>query len=141
MLLDCDSNDDIATRLNVSRATVKFHVRNIFSKLGVTSRLETLRCGAHGLHAHVVTALLAAVDAIGGTPDGVVGVVSVGEEASGGAPPGACALAFATDGEVEVAVVTGLRQARVGNTNSTHANARILLFSAPFLSSLERKSL
>jgi len=61
-----------------------------------------------------LTALLAVVDAIGGTADGVVGVVSVGEEASGGAPPGAWASAFATDGEVEVAVVTGLQQARVG---------------------------
>jgi NarL family two-component system response regulator LiaR len=35
-------NNEIAERLIVSRSTVKFHVSNILSKLGVTSRTEAV---------------------------------------------------------------------------------------------------
>ena len=36
------ANNDIADRLVVSRSTVKFHVSNILSKMGVTSRTEAV---------------------------------------------------------------------------------------------------
>ncbi|NTU78394.1 MAG: response regulator transcription factor [Chloroflexales bacterium] len=42
LLLHGMSNNTIAARLRVSRATVKFHLRNIYSKLGVCSRTEAL---------------------------------------------------------------------------------------------------
>jgi DNA-binding NarL/FixJ family response regulator len=42
LLMHGISNDAIATRLCVSRSTVKFHLRNIYSKLGVRSRAEAL---------------------------------------------------------------------------------------------------
>ena len=35
-------NTDIAERLVVSQSTVKFHVSNVLSKLGVTSRTEAV---------------------------------------------------------------------------------------------------
>jgi NarL family two-component system response regulator LiaR len=35
-------NNEIAERLIVSRSTVKFHVSNILSKLGVTTRTEAV---------------------------------------------------------------------------------------------------
>jgi NarL family two-component system response regulator LiaR len=42
LLLNGLSNDTIADNLQVSRSTVKFHLRNIYSKLGVRSRAEAL---------------------------------------------------------------------------------------------------
>jgi NarL family two-component system response regulator LiaR len=36
------SNNEIAERLIVSQSTVKFHVSNILSKLGVTGRTEAV---------------------------------------------------------------------------------------------------
>lgn len=45
------SNEDIAQRLIVSRSTVKFHISNIFSKLGVENRAEAV---AVALENHLV---------------------------------------------------------------------------------------
>jgi NarL family two-component system response regulator LiaR len=36
------ANNDIAERLVVSQSTVKFHVSNVLSKLGVSSRTEAV---------------------------------------------------------------------------------------------------
>jgi two-component system, NarL family, response regulator LiaR len=36
------SNSDIASQLNISMATVKYHLSNIFSKLGAKSRVEAV---------------------------------------------------------------------------------------------------
>ncbi|KQW69879.1 LuxR C-terminal-related transcriptional regulator [Methylibium sp. Root1272] len=43
MLADYLSNEQIAERLCVSENTVKFHVRNVYSKLGVKTRLDAIR--------------------------------------------------------------------------------------------------
>ncbi len=40
LLVKGRSNYDIANQLNISMATVKYHLSNIFSKLGVRSRVE-----------------------------------------------------------------------------------------------------
>ncbi|GAB4442531.1 MAG: response regulator transcription factor [Chloroflexi bacterium OHK40] len=42
LLLSGLSNNSIAARLRVSCSTVKFHLRNIYSKLGVSTRAEAL---------------------------------------------------------------------------------------------------
>lgn len=42
LLLQGCANDAIAARLQISRSTVKFHLRNIYMKLGVSSRVEAL---------------------------------------------------------------------------------------------------
>jgi NarL family two-component system response regulator LiaR len=42
LLVDGLSNSQIAERLVISPATAKFHVRNIFSKLGVSNRAEAI---------------------------------------------------------------------------------------------------
>lgn len=43
MLLDCLSNKQIASRLHLSRHTVKNHVHNILRKKGVADRLELIK--------------------------------------------------------------------------------------------------
>lgn len=42
LLVDGQSNADISKHLSISIATTKFHIMNIFSKLGVKSRLEAV---------------------------------------------------------------------------------------------------
>ncbi|NCC32168.1 MAG: response regulator transcription factor [Chloroflexia bacterium] len=42
LLLHGLSNDAIAERLHISRTTVKFHLRNIYGKLGVRTRVEAI---------------------------------------------------------------------------------------------------
>jgi len=42
LLVKGSSNSDIAARLNISMATIKFHLSNIFSKLGAKNRVEAV---------------------------------------------------------------------------------------------------
>ena len=42
LLVMGSSNSDIATQLSISMATVKYHLSNIFSKLGAKSRVEVV---------------------------------------------------------------------------------------------------
>ncbi|HSV69415.1 MAG TPA: LuxR C-terminal-related transcriptional regulator [Methylibium sp.] len=50
MLADYLSNGQIAERMFVSENTVKFHLKNVYSKLGVKTRLEAIRfVKTHGL--------------------------------------------------------------------------------------------
>jgi len=42
LLVMGSSNSNIATQLNISMATVKYHLSNIFSKLGAKSRVEVV---------------------------------------------------------------------------------------------------
>lgn len=46
LLVKCMSNSQIAEAMFVSRETVKFHLKNIYAKLGVRSRLELIRSAA-----------------------------------------------------------------------------------------------
>lgn len=46
MIVNYMSNDQIAQNLFVSRDTVKYHIKNIYGKLGVKSRLESIRVAA-----------------------------------------------------------------------------------------------
>lgn len=39
-----DSNSEIGERLGISEETVKFHLRNVFAKTGVTRRAELISC-------------------------------------------------------------------------------------------------
>ncbi|PDV99870.1 LuxR C-terminal-related transcriptional regulator [Candidatus Chloroploca asiatica] len=45
------SNDAIAERLHISRTTVKFHLRNIYGKLGVRTRVEAISKSYRQYHA------------------------------------------------------------------------------------------
>jgi len=42
LLINGNSNSEIATQLSISIATVKFHLANIYSKLGVNNRVEAV---------------------------------------------------------------------------------------------------
>ena len=48
LMVDGLTNPDIATKLFVSRSTVKFHVSNILMKLGASSRTEAVSMAIHG---------------------------------------------------------------------------------------------
>ena len=52
LMVEGQSNPQIADSLGTSVSTVKFHVSNILSKLGVSSRTEAV---AHALRQHLVT--------------------------------------------------------------------------------------
>ena len=41
------SNKEIAKRLTISANTVKFHLRTIYSRLGVRNRVEAMRAMGH----------------------------------------------------------------------------------------------
>ena len=43
MIVNYMSNDQIAAAMFVTRDTVKYHLKNIYAKLGVKSRLEAIR--------------------------------------------------------------------------------------------------
>lgn len=47
LMVDGLSNPDIATKLFVSRSTVKFHVSNILMKLGASTRTEAVSMALH----------------------------------------------------------------------------------------------
>ncbi len=47
MLCEYKSNDQIAQAMFVTRDTVKYHLKNIYEKLGVHSRLEAIRVARH----------------------------------------------------------------------------------------------
>jgi len=47
MLCDYKSNDQIAQAMFVTRDAVKYHLKNIYEKLGVHSRLEAIRVARH----------------------------------------------------------------------------------------------
>lgn len=48
LMVDGLSNPEIATKLFVSRSTVKFHVSNILMKLGASTRTEAVSMAIHG---------------------------------------------------------------------------------------------
>jgi NarL family two-component system response regulator LiaR len=47
LMVEGESNPDIAEKLFVSRSTVKFHVSNILMKLGATTRTEAVAMALH----------------------------------------------------------------------------------------------
>lgn len=42
LLIEGLSNPEIATKTNISRATIQYHINNIFNKLGVTNRADAI---------------------------------------------------------------------------------------------------
>ena len=43
MVAEGGTNRDVAQRLFISPRTVEYHLRSVFSKLGITSRAELIR--------------------------------------------------------------------------------------------------
>ena len=45
LLCEGASNRDLAAHLAISENTVKFHLKNLYGKLGVGSRVQAIRAG------------------------------------------------------------------------------------------------
>jgi DNA-binding NarL/FixJ family response regulator len=48
MMLECKVNKEIGSALNISVRTVKYHVSNIYHKVGVATRSELIARYAYG---------------------------------------------------------------------------------------------